>query len=82
MTPDDLTRRGYDAEVRRHRENLARALDEARRTVESLSAQLHAGGGDLASETRRLLAAAGDAVQTAGALSAAEQLSFTVDQES
>ncbi len=76
---DDLTRRGYDAEMRRHRENLVRFLDEARRTLDSLSNRLHSGSSDMTSDTRHLLAVVGDVVQAAGQLSAASQLSFTVE---
>jgi hypothetical protein len=78
---DELTRRGYDAEMRRHRENLTRALNEVRDVLDSIQRQVDGGGNAMTSETRRLLAAAGDAVQAAGALSAADQLSFTVDPD-
>jgi hypothetical protein len=77
-----LTRRGYDNELRRHRENLAKALDEVRWVLQSIQGQLDGGGNEVTSETRRLLAVAGDAAQTAGALSAANQLIFTVEEGS
>ncbi|GAA0529364.1 hypothetical protein GCM10010172_07550 [Paractinoplanes ferrugineus] len=77
---DNLTRWGYDAEVRRHHDNLARALDEASRVAASLTGSLERGDQELASEARRLAAAAVDVVQYAGALSAARQLVFTVEE--
>ena len=79
MKPDELTRRSYDAELRRHRENLTRALNEVRDVLDSIESQIDGGENAVTSETRRLLAAAGDALQAAGALSAADQLDFTVD---
>ena len=79
MATDDLARRGYEGELRRHRENLQRALSEVRFVLESLERQSGSAAG-LTSEARQLLAAAGDAAQEAAALSAADQLSFGFDQ--
>jgi uncharacterized protein involved in exopolysaccharide biosynthesis len=76
---DHLTQRGYAAEVARHRNNLARALNEAHRSANSLSARLGSDEPQLAGEARQLLAYAGDVAQAAAALEAATQLSFTVD---
>lgn len=76
---DELTRRGYDAELRRHRENLVRAVRDARYALDQVDSQLNSGSNELTGDTRRLLAAAGEAVQNAGMLSAANQLVFTVE---
>lgn len=76
---DELTRRGYEAELNRHRLNLARALDETQRVVGSLDGHNRSGSFELADEAHRLLSAVGDVVRAAAALSAANQLSFTVE---
>lgn len=81
MNPSDLTRRGWDAETRRHRDNLARALDSVRRAADSVSARLHSGDDNLADEARRLLSDAGDVAQAAAALDAANQLRFALGEE-
>jgi hypothetical protein len=81
VIPDDPARRGYDAELRRHRPNLIRALNEVREVVGPILRDVVGGGNAVTSETRRL-AAVGDAVRAAGALSVAEQLVFTVEADS
>lgn len=82
MNTPDLTRRGYDAELRRHRENLARALDGVRRGAETVSNRLHSGDDEMSGDARRLLADASDVAQFAAALEAASQLSFMLGEES
>lgn len=77
---NELTRRGYEAEVNRHRANLAKALDEVQRVTANLANRTARGEAELSSESLRLLAAAGDVVRHAGEADAAEQLSFTLDE--
>lgn len=79
MATDDLTRRGYDAEMRRHRENLNRALGAVVRAADSLSRRLDAGDDRMDGDARRLLTDAGNVAQAAAALEAASLLSFTLD---
>lgn len=81
MNNDDITRRGWEAETRRHRENLARALDEVQRVAANLSARVAAGETGLADEARRLGAPAVEAAQSAAAVDAADQLSFMLPGE-
>lgn len=80
-TPDDLSRRGWNAETQRHRNNLARALDGVQRTASSLERRLQAGETELSGETRQLVADAVDAAQSAAALEAANQLDFLLPEE-
>lgn len=81
MIPPDLVRRGYEAEVGRHRENLRRALDAVTRTAAAMSNQLGGGEEELADAARRMVADAVDAAQAAAALSAARQLDFAFNEQ-
>lgn len=78
---NDLTRRGYNNETRRHRDNLTQALAEVRLAVGALDGRLYSGENELAGDARRLLANAGDVAQAAAALDAASQLSFLLDED-
>ncbi len=77
---DHLTRRGWDAETRRHRDNLTRALDSVRQATDRLSNRLHSGEDQLAGEARQLVVDALDVAQSAAALEAAGQLSFVLEE--
>ena len=81
-SPDYFVRRGFDAEIERHRFNAARALDQVQRNLNAAAASLH--DGHIRSDAfRQLVVDAAEAAQQATALAAVLEIAkFARPEES